>query len=152
MELNGFCLRRLTNSTSGALELPSGSEADRPSLPAHGSLRYNETVGQLEAYVAPPDKAASWGPVAGSGDAITITITFGTLLRNISVRIAAWTCHNGVAAAGTFDSLPTFTLIGLAVLLGVFIVFYRNLRVVPLLPTRFIWRFRISGAHQTRLG
>ena len=75
LSLSGVETLRLTSdgvrvTTSGALELPSGSEAERPSLPAHGSLRYNETVGQLEAYVAPPDKAASWGPVAGSGDAI----------------------------------------------------------------------------------
>jgi hypothetical protein len=41
----------VTISGNGYLALPSGTSAERPSSPANGMIRYNESVGAVEAYI-----------------------------------------------------------------------------------------------------
>jgi hypothetical protein len=38
-------------TTTGALSVPSGTTAQRPSSPVNGMLRYNTTIPQLEIYI-----------------------------------------------------------------------------------------------------
>jgi hypothetical protein len=38
-------------SSTGALSVPSGTTAQRPSSPVNGMLRYNTTIPQLEIYI-----------------------------------------------------------------------------------------------------
>jgi hypothetical protein len=52
------------NST-GSIQLPAGTTAQRPGSPTNGDLRYNSTEHELEAY-----KNGSWGEV-GSGTGAT---------------------------------------------------------------------------------
>ncbi len=41
----------VTLNGTGALSLPVGSTADRPTSPSNGMIRYNTTLGKIEAYV-----------------------------------------------------------------------------------------------------
>lgn len=43
--------QNVTLSSTGALSVPSGTTAQRPSSPVNGMLRYNTTIPQLESYV-----------------------------------------------------------------------------------------------------
>lgn len=48
----------VTLNGTGALSLPVGSTADRPTSPSNGMIRYNTTLGKIEAYVG------SWSNVS----------------------------------------------------------------------------------------
>ena len=43
--------QNVTLSSTGALTVPSGTTAQRPSSPTNGMLRYNTTTSQLEIYM-----------------------------------------------------------------------------------------------------
>ena len=43
--------QNVTLSSTGALSVPSGTTAQRPSSPVNGMLRYNTTIPQLEIYL-----------------------------------------------------------------------------------------------------
>jgi hypothetical protein len=43
--------QNVTLSSTGALSVPSGTTAQRPSSPVAGMLRYNTTIPQLEIYI-----------------------------------------------------------------------------------------------------
>ena len=43
--------QNVTCSSTGALSVPSGTTAQRPSSPVNGMLRYNTTIPQLEIYL-----------------------------------------------------------------------------------------------------
>lgn len=43
--------QNVTCSSTGALRVPSGTTAQRPSSPVNGMLRYNTTIPQLEIYL-----------------------------------------------------------------------------------------------------
>ena len=43
--------QNITLSSTGALSVPSGTTAQRPSSPTVGMLRYNTTIPQLEIYL-----------------------------------------------------------------------------------------------------
>ena len=43
--------QNVTLSSTGALTVPSGTTAQRPSSPVNGMLRYNTTIPQLEIYL-----------------------------------------------------------------------------------------------------
>ena len=49
--------------TTGAIRVPDGTTAQRPSTPVAGMFRYNTTDGQFEGYTT------EWGAIAGSGGA-----------------------------------------------------------------------------------
>ena len=48
-------------ATTGAIQLPDGTTAERPSSPVAGMFRYNTDDGQFEGYTT------EWGAIAGSG-------------------------------------------------------------------------------------
>ena len=52
----------VTCSGSGFLQLPSGTDGERPLTPATGMLRYNTTNSEYEAY-----DGAAWGSLGGGG-------------------------------------------------------------------------------------
>ena len=43
--------QNVTCSSTGALSVPSGTTAQRPSSPVSGMLRYNTTIPKLEVYI-----------------------------------------------------------------------------------------------------
>jgi hypothetical protein len=47
----GTTTNELSGSSTNAIQLPSGTTAERPGVPANGMLRYNTTNSGLEAYV-----------------------------------------------------------------------------------------------------
>jgi len=46
--------------TTGAIELPDGTTAERPGVPVEGMIRYNTTLDQFEGY-----KSSNWGAIGG---------------------------------------------------------------------------------------
>ena len=40
-----------SSSATGAIQLPSGTTAQRPSSPVNGMIRYSTTSGTIEAYI-----------------------------------------------------------------------------------------------------
>ena len=61
-------------STTGALKLPSGTEAQRPS-PSSAMIRFNTDSGQFEGY-----NGTAWTEIGGgitTGKAIAMAVVFG---------------------------------------------------------------------------
>lgn len=60
---------RVDFTSTNAINLPSGTTAQRPGTPVNGDLRYNSSNGQAEIY-----QSGAWGPVGGAsgagGDAV----------------------------------------------------------------------------------
>jgi len=56
--------------SGGALELPSGTTADRPAPPANGMIRYNSDTNSLEAYVGGAWLPVQVGPTVPVGSTI----------------------------------------------------------------------------------
>ena len=54
-------------ATTGAIRVPDGTTAERPSSPVAGMFRYNTTDSQFEGYTT------EWGAIAGGGGSSTIT-------------------------------------------------------------------------------
>jgi|694.fasta_scaffold73925_7 hypothetical protein len=70
-------------ATTGAIYLPSGTIAQRPSSPAAGGLRYNSNSSVVEAYTA-----GAWNAVSGG------TID-GVFMQNINTITANFTSVSG---------------------------------------------------------
>jgi hypothetical protein len=51
----------VTFETTGAINLPAGTTAQRPTVVANGAMRYNTTINSLEGYIA-----GSWQSIASS--------------------------------------------------------------------------------------
>lgn len=49
-ETGSYTISELTISGTTALQVPTGTEAQRPSSPTSGLLRFNSTAGKLEVY------------------------------------------------------------------------------------------------------
>ncbi len=70
------------NTSTGAIDVPSGTTAQRPSSPSTGMIRYNTTIGALEQYttdgwvgIEPPPLVSSISPTSFSGEqGTTITV------------------------------------------------------------------------------
>ena len=79
---------------TGALTVPAGTTAQRPSNPFTGMVRYNTTLGYMEYY-----NGSVWGSVGYSG----IVATGGTLTTYTSGSVT-YNVH-------TFNSSGTFTVL-----------------------------------------
>lgn len=62
-----------TASGTAAVEMPSGTTAQRPATPANGMLRYNIDDAAFEGYAD-----GAWGAIGGGGDTQTATTTSTT--------------------------------------------------------------------------
>jgi len=56
---NGVLDQEYTNTTTGSLQVPSGTTAQRPTG-ASGKIRYNTTLGTFEGY-----NGTAWGSIGG---------------------------------------------------------------------------------------
>ena len=100
---------------TGAVELPEGTEAQRPGTPASGMIRFNSDAGAFEGY-----NGSEWGEIGGGGAAN------GLFSKTDSDKVAWTKTGNGTAetsqiiyvevgggvleiASGTSISMPTFT-------------------------------------------
>ena len=68
-ETGSFTITELTISGTSALQVPTGTEAQRPSSPTNGLLRFNTTAGKLEIYNTAKVKWESAGGGGGSASA-----------------------------------------------------------------------------------
>lgn len=68
-ETGSFTVTELTISGTSALQVPTGTEAQRPSSPTNGLLRFNTTAGKLEVYNTAKVKWESAGGGGGSASA-----------------------------------------------------------------------------------
>lgn len=62
---------KLTASGTGALKIPVGTTAQRPSTPVAGDIRYNSTNDQAEVYSGSEWKAVGGSPFDASGGTVT---------------------------------------------------------------------------------
>lgn len=62
---------KVTASGTGALKIPVGTTAERPSTPVAGDIRYNSTVDQAEIYSGTEWKAVGGSPFDASGGIVT---------------------------------------------------------------------------------
>jgi hypothetical protein len=60
---------QVTIDSTGAITLPRGAEAERPTTPVNGMIRYNNESGQLESYAS-----GAWGAIGGGGGASIATL------------------------------------------------------------------------------
>ena len=68
-----------SNSSTGYIDLPSGTTAERPGSPSSGNIRYNSTLGVLEYY-----NGSAWSSVA-SGVAANAWVNFdGVTIADVS--------------------------------------------------------------------
>jgi hypothetical protein len=77
---------------TGAIDVPTGTTAQRPGSPTTGLFRYNSTEGEFEGYTA-----SGWGAIAGGGGS-------GTDFTYLALRNAS---NNGAASYPASD----FTLV-----------------------------------------
>jgi hypothetical protein len=68
-ETGSFTIAELTISGTSALQVPTGTEAQRPSSPTNGLLRFNTTAGKLEIYNTAKVKWESAGGGGGGASA-----------------------------------------------------------------------------------
>ena len=78
-------------TTTGALKVPSGTDAQRPGSPSAGDIRYNSTSTTLEFY-----NGSVW---VGTNAAPYINSVTGTILNGISGRTLVINC-NDISASG----------------------------------------------------
>jgi len=64
-----FSVAELTITGTSGLQVPVGTEAERPSSPTNGLLRFNTTAGKLEVYNTAKVKWESAGGGGGSASA-----------------------------------------------------------------------------------
>lgn len=82
------------NTSTGYLDLPAGTTAQRPASPNVGYVRYNTTLGFLEQYnadgwqgIAPPPIISSVSPTAYNGEqSTTFTISGSSFDASVSVK------------------------------------------------------------------
>jgi hypothetical protein len=79
------------NST-GYLDLPVGTTAQRPGTPAAGMIRYNSTLGQFEGY------GTSWGSIGGGATGGGSDRVFVETGQNVTSSYTLTTGYNAVSA------------------------------------------------------
>ena len=104
-ELKIAASTRVNFTSTNALNLPSGTTAQRPGTPSNGDLRYNSSNGQAEIY-----QSSAWGPVGGAagagGDAL-----FYENDTNMTTDYTITSGKNAVCAGPlTIDSGITLTI------------------------------------------
>lgn len=62
---------KVTADGTGALKIPVGTTAERPSTPVAGDIRYNSTLDQAEIYSGTEWKAVGGSPFDASGGSVT---------------------------------------------------------------------------------
>jgi hypothetical protein len=72
---------------TGAVELPEGTEAQRPGTPAAGMIRFNSDAASFEGY-----DGSAWGEIGGSSNDASISISTGS----------------GLTGGGTFTTDQSF--------------------------------------------
>lgn len=72
-ETGSFTVTELTISGTSALQVPVGTEAERPSSPTNGLLRFNTTAGKLEVYNTAKVK---WEAAGGGGGAASAGMAY----------------------------------------------------------------------------
>ena len=91
----------------GAVQIPSGTTAERPASPDNGDLRYNTTTATFEGYAN-----GAWGAiVSGSGVTSVGTgtgLTGGPITSTGTISIANTTV--AAAAYGSATQVPTYTV------------------------------------------
>jgi hypothetical protein len=84
-------------STNGALQLPTGTTAQRPATPVQGHLRYNTTIGGTEVY-----NGSSW---------VAISARDGTSASRAALKTTDILAYNPSAATGWYwvlvNNVPT---------------------------------------------
>jgi len=90
----------LTIGGTGALEVPSGTTANRPSGPANGGLRYNSDINNIEGFVN-----SSWTTIATGTTTLTLTgdVT-GTGAGSITTSLATVNASVGTFAVQTVNA------------------------------------------------
>jgi len=95
-------LKNTTVNDTGFLQVPSGTTAQRPASPSNGMMRYNTTLGVLEAYAS-----NSWVTIGAQLGTQSNPATSATQLKN------AGTTTNGVyyytLSSGTVPLYTDFT-------------------------------------------
>lgn len=78
---------------TGAVDVPSGTTAQRPAVPASGMVRYNTTLAQYEGY-----NGATWGALGGGATGGAGNAAF---YENDKVITASYTLTSGKNAMST---------------------------------------------------
>lgn len=79
------------NST-GYLDLPAGTTAQRPGTPSAGMIRYNSTLGQFEGY------GTAWGAIGGGATGSGSDRVFVETSQNVTGSYTLSTGYNAVSA------------------------------------------------------
>ena len=61
-----------SSSSTGSIDIPSGTTAQRPSSPNSGFMRFNTTVNAIEVY-----DGNNWKVNASTGKSIAMALVFG---------------------------------------------------------------------------
>jgi hypothetical protein len=86
-----------SQSGSGALQIPTGTTAQRPTSPSVGMLRYNTTLDSVDVYRSTGWKSVDAGNIEATGGEINTYV-----IGNITYRIHTFTASgNFVVTAGT---------------------------------------------------
>lgn len=111
-----------TSSSTAAMLMPVGTEAQRPSSPANGMIRYSTTSGNFEGY-----QAGAWAAIGGGGDVgaptlsgsssgnefsdttVTITDYNASLIYRVSVTGGSYV-RSGGTITWTLPSVATDTV------------------------------------------
>jgi hypothetical protein len=95
----------LTISSTGAVKLPSGTTAQRPTGTA-GQIRYNSTIPRYEGYVSGAWSALGGGATGGGADTVFVENS-----QNVTVNYTITANKNAMSAGDiTIDTGVTVTL------------------------------------------
>jgi hypothetical protein len=89
-------LQNVTLDGTGAVTVPVGTVAERPSAPAAGMFRFNDDSDEFEGY-----DGSAWGAIGGGGGNIT---TFG-MFENAKLIVADYTIgtNNNAISGGPIE-------------------------------------------------
>ena len=111
-----------TTSSTDAMQMPVGTDAERPASPSNGMIRYSSTSGSFEGY-----QAGAWAAIGGGGDVgaptlsgsssgnefsnttVTITDYNASLIYRVSVTGGSYT-RTGGTITWTLPSVTTDTI------------------------------------------
>lgn len=92
----------IDSSSTGYLDLPSGTTAQRPGSPSSGMVRFNTTLGQVEAYNGTAWGSVGGGATGGGSDAVflengqTVTTNYTLTTSKNAVSAGPVTVNSGV--------------------------------------------------------